>query len=91
MEYLKAVRKIFECGLLSHDKVTDGDALPLLSISEGLQYFEEWCDEAISHGNVCVHECFHLMLPLSIIYDVGVDVKADAQTVFLAWQVCSII
>ena len=50
LEYLKAIRKIFECGLLSHDKVTDGDATPLSSISEGLQYFKEWCDEAEEHG-----------------------------------------
>ena len=50
LEYLRAIRKIFEYGLLSHEKVTDGDASPLLSVSEGLQYFEEWCDEAISHG-----------------------------------------
>ena len=52
LEYLKATRNIFECGLLSRDKVTDGDALPLQNISEGLHYFEEWCDEVISHGNI---------------------------------------
>ena len=67
LEYLKATRNIFEYGLLSHDKVTDGDALPLQNISEGLQYFEAWCDEAISHGNIHVHDCFYLMPPLYIV------------------------
>ena len=50
LAYLLAIRKIFECGLLSHDKVADGDAAPLLSISEGLQYFDEWCDKVKKQG-----------------------------------------
>ena len=51
LSYLEAVNKIFEKGLLSHDKVTDGDDEIFASISEGLEYFIEWCDKAIENGN----------------------------------------
>ena len=51
LEFLIALSKIIEKGLLSHKKVTDGDATALTNMTEGLQYFEEWCDEAIYNGN----------------------------------------
>ena len=47
LEFLRALNNIFEQGLLSHYKVTDGDATPL---TKGIGYFEEWCDEAIENG-----------------------------------------
>lgn len=53
LEYLVALRKIFERGLLSHNEVADGDAAPLQNICEGFQYFEEWCDEVREHGECC--------------------------------------
>ena len=50
LEFLRALNNIFEQGLLSHYKVTDGDATPLTKMREGIEYFEEWCDEAIENG-----------------------------------------
>ena len=47
LSYLEAVHNIFEKGLLSHEKATDGDHE---SITEGLEYFIEWCDEASEKG-----------------------------------------
>ena len=48
LEFLRAPNNIFEQGLLSHYKVTDGDATPLTKMREGIGYFEEsWCDKAI--------------------------------------------
>ena len=49
--YLEAVNKIFEKGLLSYEKVTDGNDEISANITEGLEYFIEWCNEAIEKGN----------------------------------------
>ena len=75
--YLEAVNKIFEKGLLSHDKVTDGDDEILASISEGLEYFIEWCDEAIENGNN--HVTTDTILPHSIhlVMHIGQIIHSD--------------
>ena len=43
--------KFLKMELLSHEKATDGDDEILTSITAGLEYFIEWCDEAIEQGN----------------------------------------
>ena len=50
LEYLMALRNIFELGLLSHENIVDGDATLLQNMLEGLSYFEEWCDEVRTNG-----------------------------------------
>ncbi|XP_065907460.1 uncharacterized protein [Dysidea avara] len=42
MKYLEACSKIFENGLLSHDRVTDVNSAILKNIREGFKFFRSW-------------------------------------------------
>ena len=42
LKYLEACSKIFEKGLLSHDRVTDTNCAILKSIREGYDFFIKW-------------------------------------------------
>ena len=42
LSYLEACNKIFERGLLSHDKVCDPSSKVVSSIKEGFAFFTEW-------------------------------------------------
>ena len=53
LSYLEACNKIFERGLLSHDKVTSSDCQVVLNIQEGYKFFTEWLDEIYETGVSC--------------------------------------
>ena len=50
LSYLEACNKVFERGLLSHDKVTSSDCKVILNIQEGYQFFTKWLDEIYEKG-----------------------------------------
>lgn len=66
LHYLEACNKIFERGLLSHDKVTSSSCQVILNIEEGYQFFTQWLDEIYEKGIllcnkcVCVCTCMHV-------------------------------
>ena len=45
VQYLEALNKIFENGLLSKKRVFSGDADPLTNMQTGLSFFVSWCIE----------------------------------------------
>ena len=53
LEYLQALNKIFETGLLSKEQIIGTDSATLKNIQMGMDYFTTWCDEVIAHGNCC--------------------------------------
>lgn len=53
LSYLEACNKIFERGLLSHDKVTTSDCQVVLNIQEGYNFFTKWLDEILEKGVLC--------------------------------------
>jgi len=50
LQYLEACNKIFEKGLLSHDKICDVDSKVLNSIGAGFSFFEKWHEELSQGG-----------------------------------------
>ena len=50
LSYLEACSKLFEHGLLSHDKITKVDDRALKNIRDGFKFFEEWLDEIYEQG-----------------------------------------
>ena len=51
LSYLEACNKIFECGLLCHDKITKKDDQALVNIWDGYRFFEKWLDETYEQGS----------------------------------------
>ena len=62
LSYLEACNKIFEQGLLSHEKVTSSDHQVVLNIQEGYQFFMKWLDEIYEIGRwcVCTNNYYHI-------------------------------
>ncbi|XP_065905179.1 uncharacterized protein [Dysidea avara] len=52
LQYLEACNKIFEKGLLSHDKICDVDSKVLHSISTGFSFFEKWHGDLSREGGL---------------------------------------
>ena len=52
LEYLVALNRIFETGLLSQKPVSDLDSSPLMNVEAGFKFFEEWCEESLTSGMV---------------------------------------
>ena len=50
IQYLEACSKIFEEGLLSHDKIQSGDTHILETMKDGFYFFMGWCDQNIENG-----------------------------------------
>ena len=50
LQYLKALRKVFERGLLCREHVTSMESRVVVSMIEGYRFFTEWCDDVRSHG-----------------------------------------
>ena len=55
LSYLEACNKIFEQGILSHEKVASPDHQVIHNIQEGYQFFIEWLDEIFEQGSVFVY------------------------------------
>ena len=49
LQYLKALNKVFEHGILSSEAVRSTESQPLVNIKEGFSYFAEWCSEVQMH------------------------------------------
>ena len=47
IQYLEACNKLFERGLLSHDKISLDNREVLESMENGFMFFAGWCDDAI--------------------------------------------
>ena len=52
LKYLEACHKMFEKGLLSHEKVCTTDSKVMRSIREGYSFFVNWHKSLSKHGNV---------------------------------------
>jgi hypothetical protein len=50
LSYLEACSKLFEHGLLSHDRITTVDDKALKNIRDGFKFFEKWLDEIYEQG-----------------------------------------
>eukprot|EP00112_Aurelia_sp_Birch-Aquarium-sp1_P024791 Seg7991.1 transcript_id=Seg7991.1/GoldUCD/mRNA.D3Y31 product="hypothetical protein" protein_id=Seg7991.1/GoldUCD/D3Y31 len=50
-DYLVACNKIFERGLLSHDKITTDDLHVIENVEEGYRYFEKWWESLDQGGD----------------------------------------
>ena len=50
LEFLEACNKIFEQGLLSHDKVDTTDCRVLKNIQKGYEFFTKWLDNIYAQG-----------------------------------------
>lgn len=50
LAYLQSLNKLFECGILSGDKVTSENTAALTSMKEGFRFFEQWCEDTITAG-----------------------------------------
>ena len=50
IQYLEACSKLFENGLLSHDKISLGHRDVIESMENGFMFFVGWCDDAILNG-----------------------------------------
>lgn len=50
LSYLEACNKIFEQGLLSHEKVSSSDHQVIINIKDGYQFFKGWLDEIYEMG-----------------------------------------
>ena len=50
LKFLEACNKIFERGLLSHDKVTSPDSRVVTNITEGFKFFSTWLDGIYAEG-----------------------------------------
>ena len=51
LSYLEACNKIFERGLLSHDKVASTDCQVVRNIHEGYQFYTKWLDQIYETGD----------------------------------------
>ena len=49
MDYLLALNKIFECGILSNGTVRSSQAKEL-AMMKGLEFLETWCLDIIANG-----------------------------------------
>jgi len=63
LKYLEACSKIFEKGLLSHDKICDLDSEVLHSVATGFSHFAKW-HEGLSREGTCYTfvTCFIIIL-----------------------------
>ena len=52
LHYLEACHKLFERGLLSHEKVCDVDSKVVKSIKEGYSFFVNWHSSLSKHGKI---------------------------------------
>ena len=52
LRYLEACHKLFEKGLLSHEKVCDVDSKAVKSIKEGYSFFVNWHGNLSRHGKI---------------------------------------
>ena len=52
LSYLEACSKIFEEGLLSHDKVKMPDCQVIKNIEDGFNFFTGWLDEIYELGTI---------------------------------------
>ena len=88
LSYLEACNKIFEQGLLSHNKVTSPDCQVVLNIREGYQFFTKWLDElyeGVLHGKyiIDVHLCMCVCQMCTCMYAYYVcDKKIYVVTLF---------
>ena len=60
LKYLQACSKIFENGLLSHERVTDVNSNVLKSIKEGYEFFRSW-HYSLSHAGKYVCTCYTML------------------------------
>ena len=87
-EYLKACRKPFEEGILSHKTISSTDKQVLVNMDKGFQFFQQREDELSGK-----YPGMHTMYTQSNIHTVAngyidVKLKSPLQRNFLAWQVC---
>ena len=52
LNYLQALNYLFECGFLSHDKITFVDYHVLSGMEYGYQFFSDWLDELLDQGKI---------------------------------------
>ena len=45
VKYLESCNMIFENGILSHEKITRSDSIPLVNMEIGLKWFLQWKEE----------------------------------------------
>ena len=50
IEYLTACNQLFECGILSHDRVAACNDKVLRSMSQGMHFFYEWAEELLQES-----------------------------------------
>jgi len=84
LKYLEACNKIFENGLLSHDRVFDRNSDILKNVKDGYTFFCSWhqslCEVAAAGMNTC--DCvLHFIVCLTAGPNHSVSPKE-----FLAWQ-----
>jgi len=60
LRYLEACHKLFEMGLLSHEKVCDIDSKVVKSIKEGFSFFVNWHASLSKHGkhSFCTNQLY---------------------------------
>ena len=54
MQYLQAVNKLFEDGLLSHNVITSMESEVIKNIDEGYRFFTKWLDSLLEEGKISV-------------------------------------
>ena len=52
LNYQQSLNYLFECGFLSHDRITSIDSHVLVGMEYGYQFFSEWLDELLDEGKV---------------------------------------
>ena len=50
LQYLKALNVMFEHGLLCTEHITTTQAAPLQRIKMGFNFFSDWKDNVVAHG-----------------------------------------
>ena len=85
LKFLEACNKIFERGLLSHDKVTSPDSHVVTNITEGFKFFSTWLDGIYAEGLILNNcnaknkgDCLHT--------DSSFCATENCQKKFLSWQ-----
>ena len=88
LSYLEASNKIFEQGLLSHEKVTSSDCQVVRNIQEGYQFFVKWLDEIYEKGNgVCACAVYRASKrQFYVLADKSFCATESTQKKFLSWQ-----
>ena len=81
LKYLEACNKIFENGLLSHDRVTDTNCDILRSIREGYDFFCNWHRSLVETGKNDT-----IARKLSKLLNILAKPNPIKPSEFLAWQ-----